>query len=150
MRDNIETNYLIFVSSDGKKAGFEIFNERIKENKWPIYNKTPQLQNVKEGKYVVFYIAGSGEKRQSFIGSAKIKSIIENKTTGIDPNQEFKQVLFYVQFEDIKIFKEEITIKDHIDNLDFIKNKGKYGLYFQGGICKINKESFEYIESKYS
>jgi len=55
MRDNIETNYLIFVSSDGKKAGFEIFNERIKENKWPIYNKTPQLQNVKEGKNIVFY-----------------------------------------------------------------------------------------------
>ena len=112
MRDNIETNYLIFVSSDGKKAGFEIFNERIKENKWPIYNKTPQLQNVKEGKYVVFYIAGSGEKRQSFIGSAKIKDIIENKMTGVDPNQEFKQVLFYVQFEDIKIFKKEISIKE--------------------------------------
>ena len=40
--------------------------------------------------------------------------------------------------------------EEYIDNLDFIKNKGKYGLYFQGGICKINKESFEYIESKYS
>ena len=25
--------------------------------------------------------------------------------------------------------------------LDFIKNKEKYGLYFQGGICKINKHS---------
>ena len=47
MRDNIETNYLIFVSSDGKKAGLDIFNERVKENKWPIYNKTPQLLNVK-------------------------------------------------------------------------------------------------------
>ena len=56
MRDNIETNYLIFVSSDGKKTGLDIFNERIEENKWPIYNKTPQLQNVKEGKNVLFYI----------------------------------------------------------------------------------------------
>ena len=32
MRDNIETDYLIFVSSDGKKTGLDIFNERIKKN----------------------------------------------------------------------------------------------------------------------
>jgi predicted RNA-binding protein len=149
MRDNIETNYLIFVSSDGKKTGLEIFNERIKQNKWPIYNKTPQLLNVKEGKNVVFYIAGGGEKRQSFVGCAKIKKIIDIKSTDIDPNQEFKQVLFHVEFEDLKVFKNEITIKDNIDNLNFIKNRKNYGLYFQGGICKINKESYEYIINKH-
>ena len=148
MRDNIETNYLIFISSDGKRSGFDIFNERVQENKWPIYNKTPQLRNVKEGKNVVFYIAGAGEKRQSFIGSAKIKSIIDNKNTTVDTNQEFKQVLFHVEFKELKIFDKDINIKDHIDNLDFIENKEKYGLYFQGGICKIDQQSFEYIHNK--
>ena len=148
MRDNIETNYLIFISSDGKKSGFDIFNERVQENKWPIYNKTPQLKNVKEGKNIVFYIAGDGEKRQSFIGSAKIKSIINNKNTAVDANQEFKQVLFHVEFKELKIFDKDIKIKDHINNLDFIKNKEKYGLYFQGGICKIDQQSFNYIQSK--
>ena len=141
MRDNIETNYLIFISSDGKRSGFDIFNERVQENKWPIYNKTPQLRNVKEGKNVVFYIAGAGEKRQSFIGSAKIKSIIDNKNTTVDTNQEFKQVLFHVEFKELKIFDKDINIKDHIDNLDFIENKEKYGLYFQGGICKIDQKA---------
>ena len=148
MRDNIETNYLIFISSDGKKSGFDIFNERVQENKWPIYNKTPQLRNVKEGKNVVFYIAGAGEKRQSFIGSAKIKSIIDNKNTTVDTNQEFKQVLFHVEFKELKIFNKDINIKDHIDNLDFIENKEKYGLYFQGGICKIDQISYNYIQNK--
>ena len=147
MRDNIETDYLIFISSDGKKTGFDIFNDRIKENKWPIYVKTPQLQNVSVGKNVVFYIAGTGEKRQSFIGTAKIKKIVDNNNTNLDPNQEFKQILFHVEFENINIFNKSISIKDHIDNLDFIKNKEKYGLYFQGGICKINKQSFEYINA---
>ena len=147
MRDNIETDYLIFISSDGKKTGFDIFNDRIKENKWPIYVKTPQLQNVSVGKNVVFYIAGTGEKRQSFIGTAKIKKIVNNNNTNLDPNQEFKQILFHVEFENINIFNKSISIKDHIDNLDFIKNKEKYGLYFQGGICKINKQSFEYINA---
>ena len=148
MRDNIETNYLIFISSDGKKSGFDIFNERVQENKWPIYNKTPQLKNVKEGKNVVFYIAGEGEKRQSFIGSAKIKSIIDNKNTAVDANQELKLVLFHVEFKELKIFDKDIKIKDHIDNLDFIKNKEKYGLYFQGGICKIDQISYNYILDK--
>ena len=148
MRDNIETNYLIFISSDGKRSGFDIFNERVQENKWPIYNKTPQLRNVKEGKNVVFYIAGAGEKRQSFIGSAKIKSIIDNKNTTVDTNQEFKQVLFHVEFKELKIFDRDINIKDHIDNLDFIENKEKYGLYFQGGICKIDQISYNYIQNK--
>ena len=148
MRDNIETNYLIFISSDGKKSGFDIFNERVQENKWPIYNKTPQLKNVKEGKNVVFYIAGEGEKRQSFIGSAKIKSIIDNKNTAVDANQELKLVLFHVEFKELKIFDKDIKIKDHINNLDFIKNKEKYGLYFQGGICKIDQISYNYILDK--
>jgi len=148
MRNNIETNYLIFISSDGKKAGFDIFNERVQKNKWPIYNRTPQLRNVKEGKNVVFYIAGAGEKRQSFIGSAKIKSIINNKNTTVDTNQELKEVLFHVEFKELKIFDKDIKIRDHIDNLDFIENKEKYGLYFQGGICKIDQQSFEYIKSK--
>jgi len=148
MRDNIETNYLIFISSDGKKSGFDIFNDRVQDNKWPIYNKTPQLRNVKEGKNVVFYIAGAGEKRQSFIGCAKIKSIIDNKNTTVDTNQEFKQVLFHVEFKELKIFDKDIKIRDHIDNLDFIENKEKYGLYFQGGICKIDQQSFEYIHNK--
>ena len=148
MRDNIETNYLIFISSDGKRSGFDIFNERVQENKWPIYNKTPQLRNVKEGKNVVFYIAGAGEKRQSFIGSAKIKSIIDKKNTTVDTNQEFKQVLFHVEFKELKIFDKDVNIKDHIDNLDFIENKEKYGLYFQGGICKIDQISYNYIQGK--
>ena len=147
MRDNIETNYLIFVSSDGKKTGLNIFNERINQNKWPIYNKTPQLLNVKKGKNVVFYIAGAGEKRQSFIGCAKIKNIIDNKITDIDPNQEFKQVLFYVRFKNLKIFKNFISIKEHMKSLSFIDSSKRkiYGLYFQGGVCKINKQSYDYL-----
>ena len=49
MRDYIDTDYSILVSSDGKKAGLEIFKDRIKKNRWPIYDKTPQLLNVKTG-----------------------------------------------------------------------------------------------------
>ena len=70
------------------------------------------VKAVTEGKNVVFYIAGDGEKRQSFIGCAKIKSIIDNKNTTVDTNQEFKQVLFHVEFKELKIFDKDIKIKE--------------------------------------
>ena len=145
MRDYIDTDYLILVSSDGKKTGLEIFNDRIEKNKWPIYDKTPQLLNVKAGKNVIFYIAGSGEKKQSFIGTAKIKGKITTEDGMSDPNQEFRKVLFYIEFENFKFFNKSIQIKDHIEKLNFIKNKEKYGLYFQGGVCKIDERSHNYI-----
>ena len=31
---------------------------------------------------------------------------------------------------------------------EFIENKEKYGLYFQGGICKIDQISYNYIQNK--
>tara|TARA_Y100000389_G_C17028533_1_gene302289 strand:- start:88 stop:543 length:456 start_codon:yes stop_codon:yes gene_type:complete len=147
MKNNIETDYLIFVSSDGKKNGYEIFNERIKQNLWPIYVKTPQLINVKIGKKIIFYIAGNGVNSQHFIASAIIDRIEDQKNTDSDPNQEFKQILFNVKFSNLKKFNKYINIKDHIDQLTFIeKNKRSiYGLYFQGGVCKINKQSYKYI-----
>jgi len=147
MKTNIETDYLIFVSSDGKKNGYDIFNDRISQNLWPIYVKTPQLINVKVGKKIIFYIAGNGIYSQNFVASGVIDKIEDQTNTNSDPNQEFKQILFNVKFRDIKKFVNYINIKEHLNNLSFIeKNKRKiYGLYFQGGVCKINKQSYEYI-----
>ena len=62
-------------------------------------------------------VALSNEMRSFGSHSGRIKNVIENKSTVIDDNQEFKQVLFYVEFENMKIFDQEINIKDHMDNL---------------------------------
>jgi hypothetical protein len=147
MKNSIETNYLIFVSSDGKKNGYEIFNERIKKNLWPIYTKTPQFINIKIGKKIIFYIAGNGINSQHFVASAEIDELNNPKINQNDPNQEFKQVLFYVRFKNLKIFKNFISIKDHMKSLTFIDSSKRniYGLYFQGGVCKINKQSYDYL-----
>ena len=147
MKTNIETDYLIFVSSDWKKNGYDIFNDRIKKNLWPIYVKTPQLINVKIGKKIIFYIAGNSVYSQHFVATGKIEKLENLKTSQNDPNKEFKQVLFYVKFNNLKIFKNFVSIKKHIKKLSFIEiSKRKiYGLYFQGGVCKINKQSYDYI-----
>ena len=149
MKKNIESDYLVFVSSDGKTNGLNIFEDRIKKNLWPIYVKTPQLINVKIGKKIIFYIAGNGLHSQNFIASGIIDKIEDIKDTTDDPNQELKQILFNVKFKDIKKFKKIIGIKKNIKNLSFIEKTKRniYGLYFQGGVCKINKQSYDYIIS---
>ena len=47
MRDYIDTDYLILVSSDGKKAGLEIFRDRIKKNKWLRRGVAPKKGSTK-------------------------------------------------------------------------------------------------------
>lgn len=145
MRDNVETDYLILISSDGKKTGYETFKDRISNNLWPIYKNTPQMNNIKIGKKVIFYIAGKGDYCQNFIGSGTIGELKNYKAFQSDPNREFKQVNMFIKFDDFKYFKKIVHIKKHLDNLSFIKNKEKYGLSFQGGICKIDQSSYDYI-----
>ena len=52
-----------------------------------------------------------------------------------------------MDLKDINYFEKPINIKEHINNLSFIEEDKRkiYGLYFQGGICKINKQSYDYI-----
>ena len=150
MRDNFVTDYLILISSDAKKNGYEICKDRIFENLWPIYKKTPQLKNIKANNKVLFYIAGNYEYSQHFVGSANISSVEELNNFESDPRRELKQVICYLTFNKIKLYKHPVNIKLHLKKLKFIKKDRieKYGLYFQGGICKIDKDSFDYIENQ--
>ena len=152
MRDFIESNYLIFISSDGRREGYEIFKERIKNNLWPIYKKTPQLINIEKDKQILFYIAGTNTLCQNFVASTSIKEIIDLKSISSDPNQEFRQVVFNVRFNEINYFQKPVNIKNHINNLSFIEEEKRkyYGLYLQGGVCKINEQTYEYIINKSS
>ena len=147
MRDYIESNYLIFISSDGRRNGYEIFKHRIKDNLWPIYKKTPQLVNIKKDKKILFYIAGTNNYCQNFVASTSVKEIMDLKNIESDPNQELRQVLFNVSFNKINFFEKPINIKNHINNLSFIEEEKRkyYGLYLQGGVCKINKQTYDYV-----
>jgi len=145
-----DISHIIIITNDAEKVGYEIFKERIKKNLWPIYYKTKLSGFLREGIEVLFYIAGDNELAQSFVASATIESIVEDKDIITDPNKKFARVLYHLKFKNIKIFKEKIEIKKHLDNLKFIKaeNKRYFGLYLQGGVKKIDKDTFDYILSQ--
>ena len=138
--------YFCFICSDAEIPAFEKFKLLTKNKIWPIFKRTNHRPKLKINSKIIFYIAGNGVNSQHFIASAIIDRIEEQKNTDSDPNQEFKQILFNVKFSNLKKFNKYINIKDHIDQLTFIEKKRSiYGLYFQGGVCKINKQSYEYI-----
>lgn len=147
MRINYDVEQVLLIANDAEKTAYEIFNERIGQNSWPIYLGTKFGKYLKEGIRVIFYIAGQNEKAQSFIASTRIKTVIENEIMEFDPHKKFSKVICNIKFEDINLFKKEVKIRDHLNNLSFIKtnNKRYFGLYLQGGVSRIDKQSFDFI-----
>ena len=76
MRINYDVEQVLLIANDAEKTAYEIFNERISQNSWPIYLGTKFGKYLKEGIRVIFYIAGQDKKAQSFIASTRIKAVI--------------------------------------------------------------------------
>tara|TARA_B100001765_G_scaffold132248_1_gene83254 strand:- start:100 stop:534 length:435 start_codon:yes stop_codon:yes gene_type:complete len=141
------SSYYCLVTSDTEtKFARDIINSRLKEKKYPLYKKTPFLNEIKKNDEVVFYLAGKGENSQSFVATAKILSIetIDN-TAVIDPDNNNKIVIKYLNLDNINFFEKKINIKSILDNLNFIKNKKHYGVTLVGGVSKIKYEDFKII-----
>ena len=141
------SSYYCLVTSDTEtKFARDIINSRLKEKKYPLYKKTPFLNEIKKNDEVVFYLAGKGENSQSFVATAKILSIETiNNTAVIDPDNNNKIVVKYLNLDDINFFEKKINIKSILDNLNFIKNKKHYGVNLVGGVSKIKYEDFKII-----
>ena len=52
---------------------------------------------------------------------------------------------YYLHLENIQIFKKPISIKELVNDLEFIKNKKNYGLDMLTGVVKISQNDFNYI-----
>ena len=140
------TNYYCLVTSDSlKESAIDIFNKRIEEKKYPLYPRTPNLNEIKEEDEVIFYIAGSGKERQSFVGQATIQKVETPREFLVDPDKDNYEVIKYLWFKKIKIFETSKNIQSIINKLDFVKNKKNYGTYLMGGVRKLNQKDFDLI-----
>ena len=144
---NSESFYCL-TTSDANSDAYTIFKRRIDEKKWPMYWQTKFQSKIKANDRLIFYIAGVNKFRQCFVASAKVEKvekISHEKETTIDPDKVQAQVTSYIHITDIKLFKEEVFIKNILSNLNFIQNKKNYGLYFVGGVTKIDEDSNNFI-----
>ena len=102
------------------KGSHEEFAKRVSSGKWPINRLTHHRNRLTYGDNIVFYIGGKGNK--NFIGDAKLVSKIKHEFSGSD---------YSVRIEKFSPFTSPLPIKDVIHGLDFIKNKGNWGITFK-------------------
>jgi len=139
-------NYYVLGTSDSQtESAIDILAKRLSEKRYPLYNKTPHLKEVKEKDEVIFYVAGRNSKAQNFIGQSIISSSEIPNELLVDPDKKRYVVEKYLILDNIKMFKAPVHIKSIIVHLDFIKNKSNYGVYLMGGVSKITENDFNLI-----
>ena len=152
-------NYFYLICNDGYDANsndqpvsaFDICMKRLEEKKWPLYRNTQGIQKIKNDSQFLIYLAGKNKYSQQFVASFITDKIIEGFDMHYDNfNQSYLHSVIkeYIQIKEIKIFEQPFSKKTKMNELDFIKNKDKYGIYFQGGLKSISEQEFKKINVK--
>jgi predicted RNA-binding protein len=108
-------------------------NEKI----WKIGERTANKRNIKKGDFFLLYSSGDGNR--DFVASGMLGSEYIN---------DGSPLYGHVIFEDVTIFSKKVHLKSVLKNLDFIKNKDRYGSYLQSGIIRIGEKDFNEIIRK--
>jgi len=140
--------YYIFFINDiafGEKTwkADEIMNFLLENNSWAFSFNAPNLRYLNEGDRVIIYLAGPGKR--FFAADFTIASKpFEGKP---EPNGPDWLVMFPIRIsaKNIKIWTEQLPIGNVKEQLDFIKDKKNYGLYFRQSIKIIEEKDFSFI-----
>lgn len=118
----------------------EIMNSLLDDSKWAFSIIAPNLKYMDKGDRVVVYLAGRGNR---FFAA---NFIIDSKPYEVKPdtNEQDWLAMFPIRIDirDIKLWTEKLYISDVIAQLDFIKDKKNYGLYFRQSTKVIEEKDF--------
>ena len=123
----------IFVTTGEK----EELKKRFSEKRWPIYRHTIHRTKLSKGDRVIVYHGGYKSKKE-LIGSFTIET---------EPAQENLET-FYLEFSDLKLWKQKVPVKKILSELSFVKRKDNWGIYFQGGVVLLPNKDLKTILSK--
>lgn len=111
---------------------------------FPERNKN-SVKKFKKGDKIVFYIL----KQFLFGGIAEITGdYFEDYKTQIwtDPYDKWPARIKAKPVYKLKDFNKMVYLKDIWDDLSFIKQKHKWGVYFQGSFKNLSQEDYKIIE----
>ena len=103
------------------------------------------ISKLSKGDWIVFYSSKdkfeNGKPLQKFTALGKVtdEDPYQANTTG-----DFKPYRRNVEFKNV----EETEIRSLLEQLTFIKNKKKWGIYLISGFREISKEDFNVINNK--
>ncbi len=140
--------------SGAKISAFEIVKQRLKIGKWPLYKGTNFIDKIQESNECLVYIAGYKKFSQHIISKIKIQKVeILNK------EHDYEEKLFdIISTPALKVleFKPQeindnkfINIRDEFSSIDFIPNNMKrWGIFFMGGVKRINSKDYYHLSKK--
>jgi len=148
------TNHYITVTSDQYNLDDQIISanqilvRRIINRMFPLYHGTSYKDKINVGDICYMYVAGKNEYKHHVEGSFVVADIIKKKST-----DEFEDVLSstpykYLVMSKINHYSVPVYIKDLINDLEFITNKSRWGVFFQGGVKKISLSDALKLEVK--
>jgi predicted RNA-binding protein len=124
----------------------EIFQNRIIAKCWGVNDKNPHFRQLNKADKVIFYL--TSEMAHIIIGKAVlssnpifISSEDKKKLVPFDPNYTH-----IVELDAIEVFEPPRDLDLFIEDLSFIVNKEKWGIYFLGGIVKLSDNDYELLQ----
>ena len=114
-------SYYCLISGDLSKEAFQVFYNRISEQRWPLYEKTKHINNIKINDLLIFYIGGKYSHCQSFAGEALVSKIEGLNEITIDPDSKNKIVKKYLFLKEIQTFKKPIKNLQFSETLKWSK-----------------------------
>jgi len=145
-----------FISSDAEIPAYEKFKLLTKNKIWPIFRRTNHRPKLKPNSNIIFYIAGTNIFSQNFVGSAKIDKIkIIEDSTAIEESDTInkisktilknKELHMIITLKEVLDFKNKVSIKNIMHELNFIAKKSHYGIYFQSGVNVMDENDYQTI-----
>ncbi|WP_226606457.1 EVE domain-containing protein [Bacillus cereus] len=143
--------YYIFVINDIEIGSKKIKAEGtleflLKERIW-LYNlNTPNFRRIGNGDKVLIYLAGAG--RRFFKAKFNIASeMFKHNFSSLGEKEKilFKMFEYASHIEQIEIFKEPMGIMELKSELEFIKDKKNYGLFFRQSTKQISEEDYKRV-----
>jgi len=134
--NNIELGEQVWIAKD-------IMNFLLEKKLWAFSTNAPNLKYLSEGDRVVIYLAGKGNR---FFNA---DFTIANKPNEVkpEPNEPDWLTMFPIRIDinNIRLWAEQLPISDVISQLEFIKDKKNYGLYFRQSTRVIEESDFSII-----
>ncbi len=128
--------YIIVASQDHVEAGVE------KGFAQAGHGKKTNLDKLKKDDWIIYYSSKdkyeNGKAYQKFTAAGQVT---DDEPYQVKVNEDFQPWRRNIRFYEVNA----LEIRPLLDNLHFIKNKDKWGMYLMSGFFEINEADFKRI-----
>lgn len=124
----------------------EVLKDRVKNKFWSLNARTRNIQKIKPGDHVLFYVTGRNER--GFRGCG----VIATEPHPMTPEQRFHIIGmpseafdYAVDFSEAEVWDRLVTLEEVAEKLSILKARHHLKPPFRGSIIRISEEDYQTI-----